>query len=305
MPGPTRSNSSTRPSAVSTEPPRARDRPGLAVRLCARWWELHTRPQPEHASGNITQTGWRPRTSSLLIGAPLLATTLLLAPVLADRLGRASGSAPLARCLAWTLCLAAVFGYVAKVTTGRRRSPLRGRHGGHRDAAVVLLAALALAPAVRLPETAADNALAFALPLAVGAHFSYTEKLPRAAVRSLNPASWRDSRPVERWWMVLRMLVLAAVAAGLTVRLLLSPPAGPWIAAGSAALGLGLWRIGRKLRSAGYYPYVHHWFVFLWLAVLSTGSTPLVSLACGAFVEGAARWSCAPLWHLDIRGDAI
>ncbi|GGS28175.1 hypothetical protein GCM10010269_78530 [Streptomyces humidus] len=290
---------------MNTEPPGTRARPGLAVRLCARWWELHTRPGPEHASGNITRTGWQPRTPALLIGAPLLATTLLLAPVLADRLGRASGSAPPARCLAWTLCLAAVFGYVAKVTTGRGGSPWRGRHGGHRDVAVVLLAAPALALAVRLPQTAADSALALALPLAVGAHFSYTEKLPRAAVRSLDLAGWHDARPVERGWMLARMLVLAAVAAGLTVRLLLSPPAGPWIAAGSAALGLGLWRIGRKLRPAGYHPYVHHWFVFLWLAVLSTGSTPLVALASGAFVEGAARWSCAPLWHLDTRRNAI
>ncbi|KJK57069.1 hypothetical protein [Saccharothrix sp. ST-888] len=277
-------------------------RPQLAERLCARWWELHTRPQPERTRGNIARPDWRPRTPALLLGVPLLAATLLLAPALAGRLAGQGGPASLARCLGWSLCLAAVFGYVAKVTTGRRGWPLRGRHGGHRDAAVVLVAAPALFPVVSVPTTVGSNALLLALPLAVGAHFSYTEKLPRTAVRSINSASWRGSRTAERWWMLLRLLVLAAVAAGLTVRLLLSQPAGPWIAAGSAVLGLGLWRIGRTLRSAGYYPYVHHWFVFLWLAVLSAGSTPLVSLASGAFVEGAARWSCAPLWHRDVRG---
>lgn len=62
-----------------------------------------------------------------------------------------------------------------------------------------------------------------------------------------------------------------------------------------------LWAASGSARER-YYVHVHHWFVGLVLTPLCHGpdwgvALFLCGVATGQLVEGAARWSCAPLWH--------
>ena len=56
------------------------------------------------------------------------------------------------------------------------------------------------------------------------------------------------------------------------------------------------------LQPRGYYLHLHHWFMGLALSPLAVCEPPwwsgvLLGVALGQFVEGAARWSIAPLWN--------
>jgi hypothetical protein len=73
-----------------------------------------------------------------------------------------------------------------------------------------------------------------------------------------------------------------------------------------AAVLLALWAVTAAVKPR-YYVHLHHWAAGLLLSPLARGpdwglSLGLLGLAVGQFVEGAARWSCAPLWHAKAGG---
>ena len=61
------------------------------------------------------------------------------------------------------------------------------------------------------------------------------------------------------------------------------------------------WAVSHSIRDR-YYVHLHHWAAGLFLSPLCHGpdwgiALFLTGLCVGQFCEGAARWSCAPLWH--------
>ena len=64
------------------------------------------------------------------------------------------------------------------------------------------------------------------------------------------------------------------------------------------------WALRRR-----YYLHLHHWFCGLVLSPLAVCDPPwwsgvLLGVALGQFVEGASRWSCAPIWHTHALKEA-
>jgi len=268
-----------------------------ALELCDRWWAAHAAPQAAADRGTIHRPGWRPAPAAVAVWGGTLVAIAFAGPTAARWLADDAGlGATAARWLVWELALLAVFAYVAKATTRRRGDPLRGRHGGHRDAAAVLAAGTALllvwgdSPPVLDGQPA--SALRFGLPLVVGAHFSYTEKLPRGVARSIDASAWQQEGWGPRAWAALRVGLLGV--AGLTLAAT-APTLRPLVVV--AVLVLVAVSVTLAVRPAGYGFYLHHWAAFLWLALAAAACPPVAAAAAAAFVEGASRWSCAPLWH--------
>jgi hypothetical protein len=69
------------------------------------------------------------------------------------------------------------------------------------------------------------------------------------------------------------------------------------------ALGMALLAAVHRVVGQRYYFHWHHWAAGLMLSPLAhthslAWTLLLQGLCTGNFIEGAARWSCAPLWHL-------
>jgi hypothetical protein len=242
--------------------------------------------------------------------------------------------AALAVALAALFCNGA-FAFTSLVTAARRGA-WRGLHGDFRDIAVVnavgvpWLAAVALRPmagALFFGETAAtappaaDGALARAWALAslggalepaaffvagaaIGLNVCYAV---RAGCCSASISSHDVARAncAQRVGVAARLAIIAGGAA-LHVSWLLSAAGGgaaaaaPRLAAYAAAVA-GLAAVARAVADR-YYFHWHHWAAALMLAPLAHTASPALSAALQGLllaqhVDGACRFSCAPLFH--------
>ena len=271
--------------------------------------------------GNARDKDWRPRA-----GAPAFALALVLgsggaaagARALAPVAGAAAAPA-LAAALAAALAVAG-FAYTSRVTSARA-SALRGADGSLRDLAVVLAAAPLAAALMASPAPAqllggADPApaLALAAAFALGLHMPYATR-PGALLHGSFVADAADVADVA----AAASASAPALGAGASLKLafigahvalhaafcaeLGAAGAAPRLAAYAAAAGFFA-AVSHAARRT-HFVHLHHWALGLALLPLTAmpSSVPawwgaaLFGFSLSQFVEGAARWGCAPLWH--------
>lgn len=244
---------------------------------------------PTGVQGNIADPEWRPRSPFsmyvVLLGA-YTAALLYCVPV-----------GP------WTttlLCLAG-FVYINHAVTARP-TMLRGRTGGYSDAALVLFAAPVLHWASPLALEGANSPLCKAcmwFGFVFGVNLLFLSRrwsaLAASAVSGGDPALHKSMR------------TKAAVAAfGMTIHLSWCATLPAWWAALRVAAYVSLLvvvpALTTRLKNAGYYLHLHHYllgimFVPTCFMPLLPLSVLLASFSISQFVEGASRWSAAPLWH--------
>jgi hypothetical protein len=219
-------------------------------------------------------------------------------------------------------CLAnTAFVYTNYVTT-RRNSLFRGAHGGFRDLLIVnaalplitvwsQLAApgrLFLAPSTDVPGQPPAIAAfggpytvgaALAVGLFLGVHFLYLARVIRfdGSISRVDAASGVGAVAI----MAVKICLLSALSADHFLWLHGQGRLWEGLGALAAVLAVGVY-ITQALESQ-YYVHLHHWICGLLLLPFAVGTSPvwsavLIGFALGQFVEGAARWSCAPLWHV-------
>jgi hypothetical protein len=209
------------------------------------------------------------------------------------------------------------FAYVNFVTTNRP-SLFRGKHGGFRDICIVnlglpfVLRLAVFVPRVHVHLFLADEGTLLPFPFLTfyawflgGLHMTYVTRTgflaqSISAVDIRDPSSARLSAMAQLAFklgfiitnIVLHIVWLAGEGAGLLLnRILLY------------AVFVGAVATVTAVARARYYVHLHHWMMGLVLSPLcATDIGPAWCLMClgfalSQFVEGAARWSCAPLWH--------
>ena len=208
--------------------------------------------------------------------------------------------------LMWAALLNTAFMYVAVVIAKRRSSLLRGRHGGYRDIVIVnllapLLYVMGIGQYQSVLEVHSPHVLAFLLSFMVGLHMSLIARGPCAScARSLSTRELEHCRVTDIVSYTGKFLYMVALAVGHVMHLSSTgrlPLYLPSYALCAAAL---LW-VSHAVRDT-HYLHLHHWAAGILLTPLCHVGLPLVSLLnlgfCAAqFVEGASKWSAAPLWH--------
>ncbi|MET0623375.1 MAG: hypothetical protein ABW250_10390 [Pyrinomonadaceae bacterium] len=273
-------------------------RSGILVSFADYWWCNHTSFPPGPNYDNVGRSDWRPDYVRMPTYLALLIAVFWFAPYL-QTLGSGRWAQPVARGAIWFLLLALAFSYVSKVTSRRRRIGIRGRHGGFRDFWIVqgvgfvaFVMEIHHSSIVWEEPSASRRAASLIIPFLCGLHISYVEKLPAFLNRSTNLKNWRNGGTGTRVWMIARLAGLAYLMSRLM-------PADAWryLCLAVVVLAAGMWLITYRLKPFGYYGYLHHWFVALVLALAGVASPPLHAFFMAVFIEGAARFSCAPLWH--------
>lgn len=204
----------------------------------------------------------------------------------------------------WAGMSLAVYVYVNFCITARPH-PLRSRHGSLRDVFVLLLLSPVMAwSAAQVWREAPHEAerLAFLTLACAGAahHLSFIQRF------GLDVGSLSAQCLVEGGSSKSRILALVKVLAAISLAWwhgALSVWRGsvwhllPW-----SAVVLGVLVLA-ALSCHYTHLHIHHWAAGLMLMPLAsvgwpTASAALLGLGWGMMVEGAARWSCAPLLHL-------
>lgn len=190
-----------------------------------------------------------------------------------------------------------------------RVHPLLSRHASARDVVAVVLAAPFVTWAAHrvlaecagtLPLPTAVTTVLCALALAL-----HVPLLPRYAGVEWGMASLTTDTVMLQSSKRVRLeagakLLLGALLVGWAH--VMAMWRGEWlpVLAWDAAFWTLVLLTALSLRS--FYLHLHHWFVGLALLPLAATGWPALSctlfgLAWGTFLEGAARWSCAPLLH--------
>jgi hypothetical protein len=275
-------------------------RSGILVSFADYWWRNHTTYPPVPSYDNVSQSDWQPDYVRMPVYLSLLIAVFWFAPYLQTLTsGFGKWAQPVTRGAIWFLLLTLAFSYVSNVTSRRRAIGIRGRHGGFRDFLIVqtvgfVLFVLAVHDSSIFWEESSTSrrAASLIIPFLCGLHISYFEKLPAFLNRSTNLKNWRDGGTGTRVWIIARL-------AGLTYLMSRLMPANSWqfLCLTIVVVAAVMWLINCRLKPFGYYGYLHHWFVALLLAIAGIASPPVHAFFLAVFIEGAARFSCAPLWH--------
>jgi hypothetical protein len=270
--------------------------------------------------GNTLVKKWKARSSYtmflalLVLTSPLL-TSLLSSPQLS---GQAMMNTPWWNVYQWFRCYLftaglsnAAFAFTAYVTTCRP-SPFLSAHGTYRDLLVINLAAPVLSTLMVYPQAAhmfhwhAGAAWTFFSPefcvitgIFVGLHITYIVR-SGFCDKSISAVEVAGASG----WALAGIIFRLALIGGFIMEHI------RWVVDSGALwyrlpLYIGMFATLTIINNAvteRYYFHWHHWAAALMLSPAActhstTLSLLLAGVVIGQHVDGAARWSCAPLWH--------
>lgn len=156
-------------------------------------------------------------------------------------------------------------------------------------------------PAAVIPRGTSVGYVVLVMSYFIVLHLSYFAQVFKPCARSVSVSELRNGCTPGA---VLAYLLKAAAFAGLLIQHLLFCYRGGVLVSRLLCYGvvvLVLAWITLAIRHR-YYLHMHHWFLALLMTPLTQTGSPLLTLIavgfCAAqFVEGASKWSCAPIWH--------
>lgn len=207
----------------------------------------------------------------------------------------------------WTFLLAAGFAYVSAVLC-HRANPFYARYNGYGEFVKLMLSApLLYFIGVRgnvKPEVVGARSvflragLGYALPFFVALHWFYLQDIPQINY-SLTYSDLAHMHPMGKVVFSVGGMLIAAL---LVYHLVLARREKILLAysltfLGAIALLAGITWVLR----AGYYPHIHHYFLFgffiPWTRFRNPVSLVSQALCAGVYVEGISEWSMATLWY--------
>lgn len=274
----------------------------------APWWRAHVHVGVHLSEGNTRDKFWYPRANMPLFAAMLCLVCFGAIPLL--RAASHSTHHSVKGLLLLSGMLVAGFVYTNFVTTARDCA-FRGRHGGYRDIMMVLAFTPYLWYTSLLPYTSimfapdADThhgmllACIFVGFYLLGLHTPY---LVRAGIfqKSVSQAELASGSWGVKVSILTRLIIIGGFVCGHLLHLL---DTGLLVQRGSqyALILASIVAVSVSTQEA-YYLHWHHWIAGLMLSPLCHNRSTEVSVAflgfvAAQFAEGAARWSCAPMWH--------
>jgi len=285
-----------------------------AVHHLVGWWhDVHKHPELPKTKQNLRHVPSPPFPKLLeIIGFVLLC---ILVPIVVGKicdylLIGSSIHHHIRHFLIWFLMLIIEFAYVNHIVT-RRPSWFLSRHGDSRDIWTIIILSIFCyfgGAFLTQPETGLFTGESFWIDglyvawFLLFSHASYIHRLPHEFYASLNP---QDIAKTSSTYRTLLVLSLRVGPTGYLIilrfkHMFLHEPLYFFIHMGVLVILLWItWLV-----TDTHYPHIHHYFIGLFF-VFSSGyyanqnvsSIIPYAISSASFVEGAARWSCAPLWH--------